>query len=142
MGPSEQSGWGGLATAESDRTIRVAVSRLDDLLPTDFTASVLKIDTEGADCLVLAGAQRLLGRRAFAHVFCEVNPERMKVLGIPPGEAERCLQAAGAPFGRCARHTLRDQTSGAGFTSFFLRPRLARCSERMLKLSRSGLAKP
>ncbi len=51
------------------------------------------------------------------------------------------LAIRGSSPGRCARRALRDQTSGAGFT-FGLRPRLARCSERMLKLSRTGLAKP
>lgn len=46
--------------AESLESFAVPLERLDDALPAGFAPALLKIDAEGAEGLVLAGAQRVL----------------------------------------------------------------------------------
>jgi FkbM family methyltransferase len=82
VGPEAQSGWGGLTTALSARTIPIKVRRLDDIIPVDKLVSVLKVDTEGADTWVLFGAENLLRHKRIQHIFFEANLERMAQLGI------------------------------------------------------------
>jgi FkbM family methyltransferase len=82
VGPADQTGWGGLATAPSARTVTVPVHRLDDVLDPRAPITVLKVDVEGADAWVLEGAERLLRARQIEHVFFEQNPARMRQLGI------------------------------------------------------------
>ncbi len=95
VGPQEQSGWGGLTNSASAQTLEVNVGRLDDLLPAESQVSVLKIDTEGADAWVLAGAERLLRNRQIQHIFYEENLERMAQLGIAPRTAVQFLTGLG-----------------------------------------------
>ena len=95
VGPPDQSGWGGLAGAASERTIRVDVVRLDDFWQRDDDIAVLKIDVEGADTWVLRGAQKLLQDRRIGTVYYEENKPRMRALGIDPGDAERYLDGLG-----------------------------------------------
>lgn len=95
VGPSAQSGWGGLTDAASDRTIEVDVVRLDDFWQREDQIAVLKIDVEGADSWVLRGARRLLRERRIGIVFYEENLPRMQALGIVPGDAERTLDDLG-----------------------------------------------
>jgi len=91
----EQTGWGGLTTQPSGRTIRVQVCRLDEVVPRDRVIQVLKIDTEGADAWVLDGAQSLLRCKQIEHVFFEQNLPRMKSLGLPPDAPFRILELCG-----------------------------------------------
>jgi FkbM family methyltransferase len=91
LGPTEQSGWGGLAPKNSAQTMAVKVRRLDEVLSIDPAVAVLKIDTEGADAWVLMGAEKLLRRQQIKNVFFEENLERMEQLGVTPRTAERLL---------------------------------------------------
>jgi FkbM family methyltransferase len=94
-GPPAQTGWGGVVTDARAGTLLVAMLPLDELLPGDFVAAVLKIDVEGADTWVLQGCRRLLAERRAGVVFFEQNLPRLNALGIDPGAAERLLAELG-----------------------------------------------
>jgi FkbM family methyltransferase len=111
IGPEEQSGWGGLATSQSARTIQIKVKRLDDIIPAGKTISVLKIDTEGADTWVLMGAENLLRQKRIKNIFFEANLERMQQLGIQAGEAAKFLTG------------LDYKVSSLGDTEFYATPK-------------------
>ncbi len=102
VGPSEQTGWGGIASSSASNTIEVEMVRLDQQLP-DTTIDVLKIDVEGADTLVLRGCEELLKQKRIKMIFFEQNDTRMKTLGIASGEAReflRNLDYTCVPFGK------------------------------------------
>jgi FkbM family methyltransferase len=82
LGPTEQSGWGGFASVPNSSSVIVRVQRLDELIADNEVVSVLKIDCEGADAWVLAGAAKLLKEARIRHVFFEVNLQRQRALGI------------------------------------------------------------
>jgi FkbM family methyltransferase len=101
VGPAEQTGWGGIASAASSSTINVPVVRLDEELP-DAPIDVLKIDVEGADTWVLLGCEGFLRKKQIGTIFFEDNRDRMEQLGIAPGEAQTFLRKHGytcVPFG-------------------------------------------
>lgn len=112
LGPSEQSGWGGLASAADGQTIAVETARLDDRIDADQVIEVLKIDTEGADGWVLSGATGLLAARRVRTIFFEQNVNRMQALGIAPAE----------PFEILRRHGYRVRPLGRGADLFIARP--------------------
>lgn len=93
-GPENQTGWGGIATDLSQRTITVPIVRLDSELP-DLDIDVLKVDVEGADTWVLRGAEALLRKRKIRRIFFEQLDRRMRDLGILPGEAREFLNDVG-----------------------------------------------
>lgn len=95
LGPEAQTGWGGLAKGMSPGSIDVTVQRLDDVLSRSMAIRFLKIDTEGADTWVLEGAGGLLASGCIEEIILEVNPPRMKELGIEPGRAREILQDCG-----------------------------------------------
>ena len=95
LGPTEQSGWGGLAGTASQNTLVVDVVRLDEVWLRADDIAVLKVDVEGADTWVLHGAQRLLQQQRIKAVYYEENKPRMRALGIEPGDAETFLVAMG-----------------------------------------------
>jgi FkbM family methyltransferase len=102
----DQTGWGGLSKEEGAGRIRVPVRRLDDLLQdTPEPIEALKIDTEGADALVLRGAERLLKAKCIRNVFFEVNEGRMGMLGVAKDEPHRYLESCGYRV----RHLNNDQ---------------------------------
>jgi FkbM family methyltransferase len=83
-GPNDQTGQGGIVSSAKDGAVPVDVVSLDDeFAESHIQISVLKVDVEGADTLVLRGANRLLGERRIHNVFFEHFPERMAELGIP-----------------------------------------------------------
>ena len=96
-GPEEQTGWGGFASQSGSARREVAVVRLDEHLAGLGVESLaaLKIDVEGADAWVIAGAEGLLRARRIAHVFYEENKPCMAALGIAEGEAARVLEGCG-----------------------------------------------
>ena len=96
-GPEEQTGWGGFASQAGSARREVTVVRLDEHLAGLGVESLaaLKIDVEGADAWVIAGAERLLRERRIAHVFYEENKPCMAALGIAEGEAARVLEGCG-----------------------------------------------
>ena len=95
LGPSDQSGWGGIANERRTSTIQIEAARLDDVMPADVLIDVLKIDTEGADTWVLDGAEQLLMSHRVRHVFFEQNLPRMTGLGIPRDAPFRTLESCG-----------------------------------------------
>lgn len=70
---------------------------------------MLKIDVEGADTLVLRGAEALLRARRIGTIFFEDNLTRMAKLGIARGEAQALLESCGY---RCTPST-PNRPSGA-----------------------------
>ncbi|MFZ4767122.1 MAG: FkbM family methyltransferase, partial [Roseimicrobium sp.] len=95
LGPLEQTGWGGIAaTSESSTSVTVPCFRLDERFSADdFT--VVKIDCEGADPLVIEGASGLWQGTEVQHVFYEENTYRMAQLGLTPGSAKLQLERFG-----------------------------------------------
>ena len=96
LGPSEQTGWGGIILADNQKdTVEVSVVCLDDILKNDVFVDVLKIDIEGADTWALMGAERMLRDKKIGRIFYEENTTRMRALGIRPGEAKAFLKSQG-----------------------------------------------
>lgn len=93
-GPTEQTGWGGITNQPDSMTYEVLQVRLDNLLP-EAPVSAMKIDTEGADTLVLKGCEGLLRRNLIRRIYFEQNEPRMRALNIDPSEAFRFLSAHG-----------------------------------------------
>lgn len=92
IGPAEQTGWGGFAAGAPENQIVVPMVRLDEELP-DGEIDVLKIDTEGADQLVLFGCECLLKKQKIKAIYFEENDDKMRRMGLPRGEAQRFLQS-------------------------------------------------
>lgn len=93
-----QTGWGGIALEQSENTIQIPSKTLDQYWAENYpgkTIAVLKIDVEGADTLVLQGAEQLLRERRIQHIFFEVNRPRMDQLGISPDTAFTLLNRHG-----------------------------------------------
>jgi FkbM family methyltransferase len=103
-GPKDQSGWGGISNDRFGSTIQVEAEKLDDVVPDNVVIDVLKIDTEGADALVLKGAERLLRAHRIRHVFFEQNLTRMDSLGIPHDAPIRTLESCGYKVDMIGRH--------------------------------------
>ncbi len=75
--------------------ITVATERLDDHLPAGCAPAFIKIDVEGAECLVLAGALRTIAEHR-PTVVVEHGPGASDHYGSTPGELHRLLcDAAG-----------------------------------------------
>jgi len=94
LGPEDQTGWGGFAAAAGTATHDVDVVRLDRALAGEAVA-FLKIDVEGADALVLEGAEGLLGERGVRFAAFERNLPRLAALGLAPDAAAAVLRRAG-----------------------------------------------
>jgi FkbM family methyltransferase len=94
-GPDGQTGWGGISAKRDDGSVRIKAAPLDELCAGEEKIAVLKIDVEGAEAIVLAGARRLLQERRIGEVFLELNESRMAELGIAPDEPRKILEACG-----------------------------------------------
>jgi FkbM family methyltransferase len=95
-----ETGCGGMINAEEDvpGAIKVQVVTLDSFFERTTTATkpaILKIDTEGLDDLVIAGASKLITDHFFEVIFFEQNYWRMKILGVEKGTAGKILREAG-----------------------------------------------
>lgn len=93
-----QTGWGGIARHSTAQTIAVPTTTLDAFWQAHYPGQmieVLKIDVEGADTLVLKGAEHLLSERRIRHIFFEENRPRMALLGIDPEQAPALLRRHG-----------------------------------------------
>jgi FkbM family methyltransferase len=95
LGPSGQSGWGGVTASPDRGEIAVLVRRLDGFFDASCVIEALKVDAEGADTWVLHGAKRLLCEKRIKHVFFERNRPRMSQLGIAWSEPMDFLAACG-----------------------------------------------
>lgn len=67
-------------------TCSVAVRRLDDVVPPGTAASVLKVDVEGAELDVVAGAARILDENPDAAIIAEFGPSHLQRVGVSPDE--------------------------------------------------------
>lgn len=92
-GPDEQTGWGGLALHQTDRTVSVEVVAVDSLV--HGRVDLMKVDVEGAELWVFEGARDLLRERAIRQIVFEDNRTRSAALGISDGEAARMLESVG-----------------------------------------------
>lgn len=93
-----QTGWGGISNTPAADTFGVPATTLDGYWVRncpDQNIAVLKIDVEGADTLVLQGAQNLLRSQKIRHIFFEINRPRMQLLGISEHRASELLKAHG-----------------------------------------------
>lgn len=94
-GPAGQTGQGGIVRS-SDRAHTVEMVTLDDeVAGSPDVIDVLKIDVEGADTLVLRGADRLLKEHRIRNIFFEQFPARMTELDIPERAASELLRERG-----------------------------------------------
>ncbi len=93
LGPSEQTGWGGLAPSgkTGEGSIKVEVDTLDALVPENQVVDFLKIDVEGADTWVLQGCERLFREKAVRQIHFEQNKPRLRELGIGDTDAVEFL---------------------------------------------------
>lgn len=75
------SGYSGLAgggePGDKVMTLEVPCKRLDDLLPNNHRVDFLKVDVEGAECDVLAGARETI-RRCRPLILFECTPDGLK----------------------------------------------------------------
>lgn len=98
LGPVEQTGWGRLSTGKMKNkggSIEVPVAKLDDLISTNDSISVLKIDVEGTETWVLEGASNLLANRRIHRIFFEHDPILMGQYGIREASAINMLKDYG-----------------------------------------------
>ena len=99
-GPHEQTGWGRLVVGSVADAANVEMARMDTLFATIPRIEVLKIDTEGADTLVLAGAEGLLREKRIGAVYFEQARDQMAAMGVNPGDAVRLLEDCGYEVSR------------------------------------------
>ncbi|MCF8480342.1 MAG: FkbM family methyltransferase [Rhodospirillum sp.] len=91
-------------TAREPLSRRVAAVTLDGLNDRfgPLPVKLVKIDTEGAEQLVLSGGRRLLGRRLPPYVLAELNPFGLEAMG-------------------CSQVTLRTMMEDLGYATFLPR---------------------
>jgi len=94
-GPADQTGWGGFVSVESNGSIEVEVVRVDEVVRSDDTIAILKVDIEGADAWALMGCERLLKGRVVREIWYEQNKPRMRALGIPLDAPQEYLRSVG-----------------------------------------------
>lgn len=92
-GPGTQLGWGGHVPSGGEAVVPAIT--LDELLEGQGDVACLKIDVEGMEPAVLAGAARLLSQQRIRCVIFERNVARAESLGFHPDTAERLLAAHG-----------------------------------------------
>jgi FkbM family methyltransferase len=110
LGPEAQTGWGSLAVGDASRCIDVDVCRVDDVLGGDERIAIMKIDTEGADPLVLRGCEKLLRRHMIDELYFEQNLEGMSRLGLAPDEPMELLKSHGYTVTCCDNPAARVST--------------------------------
>ena len=95
QGPTEQTGWGGFSTTNTEDSVEVDAVRIDEIVSTNDPIALLKVDIEGADAWALMGCERLLKAKAIREVWFEQNKPRIRSLGIPIDAAQEFLQSVG-----------------------------------------------
>lgn len=97
QGPADQTGWGGISNStKGENLVEVDTINLDAYFKySDTVIEVLKIDTEGADYLVIKGSIELLKRKKIKHIFWEENLYRAEKLGLKGGESEILFKGLG-----------------------------------------------
>lgn len=97
-------GWGGITFNGTNNSIEVNSGTLDNYCREHNIKRIdcLKIDTEGADLLVLKGAASLLSNKQVKSILYEENLVRMQQLGIEAGAAQKYLEQFGYTVERIA----------------------------------------
>jgi FkbM family methyltransferase len=95
LGPEDQRGWGGIASARGERQIEVEAVRIDEEVAKDEPIALLKVDVEGADAWALMGCDKLLRAKLVEEIWFEQNKPRMKMLGIQENAAQEYLASVG-----------------------------------------------
>jgi FkbM family methyltransferase len=96
VGPPEQTGWGGIASKDSSgHLVEVQAVRLDEILPPNTKVDFLKVDVEGADPLVILGAEGLLRNHSIRAGSFEINNVRQLKLGVNSDAAVKLLEDCG-----------------------------------------------
>lgn len=72
--------------SERRATVRVAVSRLDDVLPRGTPVDLIKMDVQGAEMLALQGMQRVLDENRDLALVMEFWPRAIRRSGCEPLE--------------------------------------------------------
>ena len=84
LGATEQTGWGGIWPEKTGfEVLTIPLDSIGESIPNH---SVLKIDTEGADLMVLQGAKQLIANGVFKEIFFELNGPRMAQLNLEKNE--------------------------------------------------------
>lgn len=94
LGPKDQTGWGGISLNDNgEHIIEVETITLDNYFKDNKDIiEVLKIDTEGADYLVIKGCTDLLRAKRIKHIFWEENIFRAQKLGLNGMDAQKLLE--------------------------------------------------
>lgn len=79
---------------EEDTSIRVKTARMDEVLPGNYPAALIKIDVEGAEMLVLQGARETLSRCKPVVIF-EHGIGASDVYGTKPEDVFRFFSSLG-----------------------------------------------
>lgn len=95
LGPIGETGWGGFASTAAAGTVQVDVVRLDDVVSSENTVELLKVDIEGADVWALQGCESLFKKRRVREVWFEQNKPRIRALGISEDAAQNYLDSVG-----------------------------------------------
>ena len=101
-----------ICLARANICVEVATISLDDDLASRGIQKVdlLKIDVEGAELLVLAGAARLLGSNAAPTVIIEVNPVSLRSANSDPAAVLGWLQSRGYRCSELERFVYKGET--------------------------------
>lgn len=83
--------------------IKVSTTSLDEALPPDARVDVIKVDVQGAEGLVFAGARRVLGAAGKRHILFELWPDGLDRAGIDAVRLLEELQEMGYRFRRVGR---------------------------------------
>ena len=72
------------------KLVEVEVVKIDDAVPADLVADLVKIDVEGFEPLVCEGMQNLLQRSPNAAIVCEISVAFWRRFGDPADLLRRC----------------------------------------------------
>ena len=97
---------------DGNHSVKVPAVSLDDDLATRGVEKVdlLKIDAEGAEPLVLAGAVKLLGEVPSPAVVIEVNPVSLRLANFAPETISNLLRSSGYRIDELERSLFKGET--------------------------------
>jgi FkbM family methyltransferase len=80
-----------LINSRSSRTVEIAMTRLDDFFAqhadlANTPVSLIKIDVQGAELLVLRGMHQTLRTNDYPPILVEYSPDDLVQAGVPPAE--------------------------------------------------------
>ncbi len=83
---------------DAREAVDVEVTTLDQYFATRERVDLVKIDTQGAECTILAGAGETLKRHDDVRVIMEYTPQYIRQMGADPGACLSRLDALGFSF--------------------------------------------